>query len=39
MRYDGIEIIGAGNLDDTVGTMAKDEVGQLSRVFDRMSIP
>jgi HAMP domain-containing protein len=31
-------MIGAGNLDYTVDTMAKDEVGQLSSAFDRMSI-
>ena len=33
----GTEIIGAGNLDYKVGTGAKDEVGQLSRAFDKMS--
>jgi PAS domain S-box-containing protein len=32
------EIIGAGNLNYKVGTMAKDEVGQLSRAFDQMTI-
>ena len=36
--HEGTEIIGAGNLDYKVGTMAKDEVGQLSRAFDRMTI-
>jgi PAS domain S-box-containing protein len=35
---EGTEIIGAGNLNHRVGTMAKDEVGQLSRAFDRMTI-
>jgi PAS domain S-box-containing protein len=36
--HEGTEIIGAGNLDYKVGTMAKDEVGQLSRSFDQMTI-
>jgi PAS domain S-box-containing protein len=36
--HEGTEIIGAGNLDYKVGTMAKDEVGQLSRAFDQMTI-
>jgi signal transduction histidine kinase len=36
--HEGTEIIGGGNLDFKVGTMAKDEVGQLSRAFDRMTI-
>ena len=36
--HEGTEIIGAGNLDHRVGTMAKDEVGQLSKAFDRMTI-
>jgi PAS domain S-box-containing protein len=36
--HEGTEIIGAGNLNYKVGTMAKDEVGQLSRAFDRMTI-
>lgn len=35
--HEGTEIIGAGNLNYKVGTMAKDEVGQLSRAFDRMT--
>jgi len=33
----GADIIGAGNLDHTVATDAKDEVGQLSRAFDQMT--
>jgi len=33
----GTEIIGAGNLDYKVGTDAKDEIGQLSRAFDKMT--
>ncbi len=37
MLHEGTEIIGAGNLDHKVGTTAKDEIGQLSRAFDRMS--
>ena len=36
--HEGTEIIGSGNLNYKVGTMAKDEVGQLSRAFDRMTI-
>ncbi len=36
--HEGAEIIGAGNLNYKVGTMAKDEVGQLSRAFDQMTI-
>jgi len=32
----GTEIIGNGNLDCKVGTEKKDEIGQLSRAFDRM---
>jgi len=35
--YKGTEIIGAGNLDYKVGTASKDEVGQLSRAFDKMT--
>ncbi len=31
-----LEIIESGNLDYKVGTKAKDEIGQLSRTFDRM---
>jgi signal transduction histidine kinase len=33
----GAEIIGAGNLDYKVGTTSKDEIGELSRAFDRMT--
>lgn len=33
----GAEIIGAGNLDYSVGTDSKDEIGQLSRAFDKMT--
>ena len=33
----GIEIIGRGNLDYKVGTEAKDEIGQLSKAFDKMT--
>jgi PAS domain S-box-containing protein len=33
----GAEIIGSGNLDHQVGTGLKDEIGQLSRAFDRMT--
>jgi len=35
--HKGIEIIGKGNLDHKVGTDAEDEIGQLSRAFDRMT--
>lgn len=35
--YEGTEIIGSGNLDLRVGTDARDEIGQLSRAFDRMT--
>jgi len=31
------EIIGSGNLDHKMGTPAKDEIGQLSRTFDKMT--
>jgi light-regulated signal transduction histidine kinase (bacteriophytochrome) len=34
----GAEEIGRGNLDVRVGTRAKDEIGQLSRAFDRMAM-
>lgn len=34
--HKGSEIIGRGNLDYKVGTDAKDEIGQLSRIFDQM---
>ena len=33
----GTEIIGRGNLDHKVGTLARDEIGQLSRSFDLMT--
>jgi PAS domain S-box-containing protein len=33
----GTEIIGSGNLDYKLATNAKDEIGQLSRAFDRMT--
>ena len=33
----GTEIIGQGNLDYKVGTEADDEIGELSRAFDRMT--
>lgn len=33
----GAEIIGSGNLDYKVGITSKDEIGQLSRVFDKMT--
>jgi PAS domain S-box-containing protein len=33
----GAEIIGEGNLDYKVGTNADDEIGQLSRAFDKMT--
>ena len=35
--HKGTEIIGSGNLDYKVGTDAKDEIGQLSMAFDRMT--
>ena len=35
--HKGTEIVGQGNLDYRVGTKAKDEIGQLSRAFDRMT--
>ena len=34
---EGAEIIGGGNLDHRVGTQARDEIGELSRAFDRMT--
>lgn len=34
--HKGSEIIGSGNLDHRVGTDAKDEIGQLSRIIDQM---
>jgi PAS domain S-box-containing protein len=33
----GAEIIGSGNLDYKVGTFGRDEIGQLSRSFDKMT--
>lgn len=33
----GVELIGSGNLDCKVGTNQKDEIGQLSRAFDKMT--
>jgi signal transduction histidine kinase len=33
----GAEIVGSGNLDYKVGTDLKDEIGQLSRAFDKMT--
>lgn len=35
--HEGAEIIGSGNLDYKVGIDTKDEIGQLSRVFDKMT--
>ncbi|MBU1125400.1 MAG: HAMP domain-containing protein [Candidatus Omnitrophica bacterium] len=35
--YKGTEIIDSGNLDYKVGTKSLDEVGQLSRAFDKMT--
>jgi len=32
----GTEMIGKGNLDHKIGTISKDEIGQLSRAFDDM---
>jgi len=34
---EGIEVIGKGDLSYRVGTRVKDEIGQLSRAFDRMT--
>lgn len=34
----GVEIIGGGNLDYRVGTGLKDEIGRLSRAFDKMTL-
>ena len=33
----GAEIIGSGNLDYKIGSNRKDEIGQLSRTFDKMT--
>ncbi len=35
---EGTEIIGSGELDHRVGTKAADEIGQLSRAIDRMTM-
>ena len=35
--HKGVEIVGAGNLDYRVGIEREDEIGQLSRAFDRMT--
>ena len=35
--YEGTKVIGAGDLNHKVGTTARDEIGQLSRAFDRMT--
>jgi len=35
--HKGTEIIGQGDLNYRVGTRVKDEIGQLSRAFDRMT--
>ena len=35
--HEGIEIIGRGNLDYKVGTDSNDEIGQLSKAFDKMT--
>jgi signal transduction histidine kinase len=35
--HDGVEKIGAGNLDYKVGNDSRDEIGQLSRAFDQMT--
>jgi PAS domain S-box-containing protein len=37
MLSKGAEIIGSGNLDYKVGTTLKDEIGRLSRSFDKMT--
>ena len=34
----GMEIVGKGNLDYQTGTAANDEIGQLSRAFDGMTV-
>ncbi len=36
--HKGTEIIARGNLDYKVGTRAQDEIGQLSRAFDQMTL-
>jgi len=35
--HEGTEILGRGNLDYHVGTDSRDEIGQLSRAFDKMT--
>jgi PAS domain S-box-containing protein len=35
---EGAAIIGSGNLDYKIGTNQKDEIGQLSRTFDKMTL-
>jgi PAS domain S-box-containing protein len=35
--HEGAEIIGAGRLDHKIGIASRDEVGQLSQAFDRMT--
>ena len=35
--HKGAEIIGSGDLDYRVGTLAPDEIGRLSRAFDQMA--
>ncbi len=37
LLVEGAEAIGRGNLDYKLGTAAKDEIGGLSRAFDRMT--
>jgi PAS domain S-box-containing protein len=37
MLRKGTEVIGAGNLDHKVAMSARDEIGELSRSFDRMT--
>ncbi len=34
---EGTKVIGAGNLDYRIGAMGRDEIGELSRAFDRMT--
>lgn len=35
---EGVKVIGGGNLDYKVGITGKDEIGQLSREFDKMTM-
>ena len=37
MLRKGTEVIGAGNLDHRIGLPARDEIGELSQSFDRMT--